>query len=384
MMWLQRVNPMRRIKPWLYLLGITLVMGMLVGADALTTGRGGEKTKSEPPKAIVGRLVGPVVMGTVDTNPQPVHYGGLPPVLSSGTISKVHVKDGDEVKAGDTLYEFDTTSLTPALELAQRSVEAAEIKVTEAVEKLALQNIQIENAEKMIPDAEDIEKRATRYIELVRKNLEKLYKVNGTAKEEWESTLNNEPAFFDAQSKLSKAQTELKAKRIELSTLRESLKLAAIMVNEAKAGLNQAKAQVDNAQNAINLCTIKAKIGGTVEQVSISPGVTLGISSVKPALWLIPAGPRIVRGEIEAEFAHRITPALIGKEVIIYDNTNPKLTYKGRVKYVSGTFLLKRSSEGPLGSDTRVLEALVEVTESQQPDKAPLRVGQRVRIDLGD
>jgi hypothetical protein len=99
---------------------------------------------------------------------------------------------------------------------------------------------------------------------------------------------------------------------------------------------------------------------------------------------LIPAGPRVVRAEIEADFAHRVSSKLIGKVVTIYDNTDPKLTYKGEVLRISDTFLLKRSAnEGFLGSDTRVLEAAIKVIEAAPADRPPLRIGQRVRVDLG-
>jgi hypothetical protein len=117
--------------------------------------------------------------------------------------------------------------------------------------------------------------------------------------------------------------------------------------------------------------------------VKISEGTTLGISSRDPALWLVPAGTRIVRGEIEAEFAHRVGDGLKGKEVTIADHTDPKLTYKGKVLRISDTFLPKRSSDGLLGNDTRVLEVRIEVVDAAPAGIPPLRVGQRVRVNLG-
>ena len=103
-------------------------------------------------------------------------------------------------------------------------------------------------------------------------------------------------------------------------------------------------------------------------------------------MWLIPAGPRIVRAEIEADFAHQVTKEILNKEVTIYDNTNPRLTYKGKVTRIGGTFLPKRSSsnEGLLtGQGTLALEADIEVLDAAPPGRPPLRVGQRVRVDLG-
>ena len=103
-----------------------------------------------------------------------------------------------------------------------------------------------------------------------------------------------------------------------------------------------------------------------------------------PALWLVPAGPRVVRAEVEAEFAHRIGPDRIGREVTITDHTDTNLAYKGVVRRISNTFLLKRANaENFLNGDTRVIEVVVEVKGSVSKDNPPLRVGQRVRVNLG-
>jgi multidrug resistance efflux pump len=145
-----------------------------------------------------------------------------------------------------------------------------------------------------------------------------------------------------------------------------------------------AQEEVKTAQTAINLCTVRAESAGTIERVTIGPGTTIGIGTRDAALWLIPAGTRIVRAEIEADFAHRVGKDIEGKEVTVYDNTNPQLTYKGKVLRVGDTFLPKRSAgENLLGNDTRVLEAIVEVAHPTPKDKPPLRVGQRVRVSLG-
>ncbi len=371
------------LRPILMCFAVTLLIGSLLGARAISGGNATD-TKAEAPKADAGKAGGPIVMGTVDSNPQPIHYGGLPAVLSSGTIAKVAVKEGDQVKAGDLLYEFDTTSLKGALEVAQSAVAVQRIKVDEAREKLRLHGTQVQNAESLLADAVRNEKLLSDFMALVERGLKVYYKNNNVDESMWASKLADEPTYFDARVKEQKAKSELNAKQAEVNILREGAKAAGIMVLQAEAGVKQAEAEVDRAQNAINQCRITAKIGGTIEQVTISPGTTLGISSVKPALWLIPEGPRVVRAEVEAEFAYRVSPELIGKEVTIFDNTNPKLTYTGKVKHISGTFLTKRSAnEGLLGSETRILEVMIAVTDATPAGKPPLRVGQRVRVDLG-
>jgi multidrug resistance efflux pump len=177
--------------------------------------------------------------------------------------------------------------------------------------------------------------------------------------------------------------SEWELKQHEQNTLKVAAEIIAIQIKQAEAVVSQAQAEAKKAQSAIDLCTIVAKIDGTIEQVTIGEGATLGVGTLKPALWLIPKGPRIVRAEIEADFAHRVSDKDLGREVTIFDNTDPKLTYKGKVLLISKTFLPKRSTEGILGSETRVLEAQIEVLDASPADRPPLRVGQRVRVDLG-
>jgi len=72
------------------------------------------------------------------------------------------------------------------------------------------------------------------------------------------------------------------------------------------------------------------------------------------ALWLIPAGPRVVRAEVEAEFARRVGPDIQGKTVTIYDHTDAGLTYTGTVRRPGTMFLPRRgNTDSFLGTDTR-------------------------------
>ena len=69
---------------------------------------------------------------------------------------------------------------------------------------------------------------------------------------------------------------------------------------------------------------------------------------------------------------------------MVFDNTDPRLTYKGKVRTIGGTFLPKRSAgDSLLNNETRVLEAVIEIADPAPANQPPLRVGQRVRVGLG-
>jgi multidrug resistance efflux pump len=372
---------MRRVRPAVYVFGVALAVGSLLGARALTAGNnGGDQPKTANP-AGNGKATGPVVLGTVDSDPQPVEYR-LPPVLQSGTVVEVIAKDGLEVKAGDKLYEFDSAIQRHDLAKAKVAVKMAQNKVEEAKEGEKQHAKKVEVTRQGVDLAKTKADLAGRQYHLIKNNIFSLYKAEKYDPMTWDDRLKDDPKAFDAQSAWNLADGEWKLKKAELAVLETAD--ATLLVKQAETGVKLAEEEQAKAQTAVDLCIVRAKTAGTVEQVTISPGTTLGVGTRAPALWLIPAGPRVVRAEVEPDFAHRVSNDLIGKEVTVYDNTDPKLTYKGTVRRIGSTFLLKRSSsDALLGNDTRVLEAVVEIADPAPAGRPPLRVGQRVRVNLG-
>ena len=53
-------------------------------------------------------------------------------------------------------------------------------------------------------------------------------------------------------------------------------------------------------------CAIKAPADGTLLRSLANVGETLGRNPQRPAPWFCPKGPRIIRAEVEQEFATRM------------------------------------------------------------------------------
>lgn len=363
----------------LYALGLALVIATIIGSKSLTGGNGAPDAKAVAP-ATRG---GPVVLGLVDTDPPPVGYG-LPPVLASGTVTVVHVKDGDEVKAGQPLYEFDATIQNADVKRAEAAVRTAQTKVGEAGEYVKQHTDTIEFARIAVKAAGHKATIAEAQHAYVNSKLEEVYKSDEKLypRNTWPELKKTSLDWVKTAGDYTVALNEwdvAKAKQAQVQRIDPQVK-----VKEAEAAVNQADAELAKAKSAVELCVVKAKTDGTVEQVTIGPGTTIGVGTRGHALWLIPNGPRVVRAEVEAEFAHRVGIELIGKTVTIADHTDPKLTYSGIVRRVPPVFLLKRAtSENFLGGDTRVIEVPIEVTDPSPAGKPPLRIGQRVRVNLG-
>jgi multidrug resistance efflux pump len=372
---------LRKMRPVILALGLALGVGALIGARSLTHGSGGADAAAKTAEAAHRATGGPVVLGLVDTDPPPVDYR-LPPVLPSGTVVKVHVKDGDEVKADQPLYEFDATIQEQDVKRAKAAVAYADTKVKEA-EELAKQHAEnVKVADQSVQASERKMELTRAFYKLVEKDVETFFRTEKIPEADWPERKKSNATLYKANVDYDTTVNELnltKAKRDQLKTANPQVK-----VDEAKAAVEQAKAELAKAQSAVDLCVVKAKAPGTIEQVTISPGTTMGVGTRAPALWLIPAGPRVVRAEVEAEFAHRVGPEIVGKTVTISDHTDPKLTYSGTVRRVPLVFMLKRASaENFLGGDTRVIEAVIEVTDPAPAGRPPLRIGQRVRVNLG-
>jgi membrane fusion protein, multidrug efflux system len=371
---------LRKMRPVIFALGLTLGIATLIGARSLTGGTGSDGS-GRPGDAAPRSATGPVVLGTVDTDPPPVDYR-LPPVLPSGTVVKVHVKDGDEVKAGQELYEFDSTMQQKDVKRAEATVEYAKTKVKEAEELVKQHTNSIKSAEIGVDAAKrkvEVTLRTHTYID---RKLEETYKANREPPDTWAELKKSSLDLIKASADYYAALGEQDVAKARLDQLNKAD--PTVKTKEAEAAVEQAKAELAKAQSAVEMCVVKAKSAGTVEQVTISAGTTMGVATRAPALWLIPNGPRVVRAEIEAEFAHRVGPDIVGKTVTITDHTDPKLTYSGTVRRVPNVYLLKRASaENFLGGDTRVLEAVIEVSDPAPANKPPLRIGQRVRVNLG-
>ncbi len=363
--------------------GVALV-GSLLGARLLGAGGGGgtDATGKSPPGPVPKDATGTVVLGTADSDPPPARYG-LPPVLQAGQVVEVYVKQGEEVKAGQKLYRFSAPLLEAKVSEAEKALGVARAKQAEAQgaadahpTTVAVQAQAVKAAEKKVE--------LTHKARLVGQfHAAEKYRNVTTDPKKQQELIDNDPDLYGLYVKFAEAELERDVAKAKFEAVKaaEDKQLARV-VAVAEAEVKRYEAAAATARELVEACTVTARVDGTVERVSVSPGDVMGISSQAPALVLIPAGPRVVRAEVEAEFASKIGPNQIGRQVIVHDFTDPKVTFKGVVRGpLGGSFLPRRANEGALvQNETRVLEVVIEVPEPAPAGKPPLRVGQRVRV----
>ena len=158
-----------------------------------------------------------------------------------------------------------------------------------------------------------------------------------------------------------------------LDAAKDQIASAQANIGAQQAAISVASAQVAQAQYNQELTIIRAPADGRIARRQANPGAGASTLNVTAMFDLEPNTQRIVRAEIvEAD----IPNVKIGQEVEIQPESNPDVTYVGKVLRRAAVFgARKLASDDPSQrSDERVVEVVVSA------DGAPLLVGQRVLV----
>jgi multidrug resistance efflux pump len=171
------------------------------------------------------------------------------------------------------------------------------------------------------------------------------------------------------------------AVRVEQAKLRElGLFDPSIQLKRAEAEEAAKKAQLDQAQLALDECTLSAPTDGQILQILIGTGSILTGHPSQPAILFAPAGKRIVRAEVEQEFANRLVE---GQSVVVQDEHGSGGIRHGKILRIADWYTRPRSQmqiAGPIvTNEVRTLECIVTL----DPGQASFRLGQRVRVTAG-
>jgi hypothetical protein len=387
---------MNRLRALPWAIGICLLALTLLGANRLlnpekSPGADGAKAGAKAPPSTGGTIA----LGTVDSDPPPVRVG--PPGIGMQlTVKQVFVneRDGKELAPGSKLVQFDDAIFQARLQQAKAELAAAQEMKKKAEAARQIHTIEFARQQEAIQGASTELKAAEETLRIGEEKLEAYLRV---AKD-----TSGQP-FTEAEKKKQREENvDLIQGRAKVDGLRkreadekrklEQLRLKPVDqdVAAAEAQIAGCNAKILEAQSAIDACLVKVPehlgVNGSTtaiaEQVFAAPGMTFGPSTREPLLRLIPTGRRVVRAEVDAEFAFRWADK-IGRKAVIYDANNFALTYEGTVSRIATAFLPKRSSfDSLIGSSGNVLECLIEVTDPAPPGKPPLRVGQPVRVAI--
>lgn len=345
-----------RLVRWFVGAGLLLLVGSFTLSALSLPG----SSRADSPGSSAPSAVKSVAVAFVDVE------GGVLPLYPTrpGRVVEVPFREGAEVKKGqvllrvdDTLAKIERNEAALALEGAkERLAQAKVLKTQHEMKTRALQAaVAVEQAK---------QKQAEAAAEKARKFLAD--RAGGSPED-----------VRIAERAVDAAKAGVRARQAELEGLLAvdagaAERLAAIDVR-AKEKL------LEKANYGVEECTVKAPGDGTVLRAMVNVGETLGTNPRGPALWFCPQGPRIVRAEVEQEFA---TNVAIGQTARIQDDATGGGEWIGKVTRVSDWYTHRRSilMEPMQFNDVRTLEVIIAVDPTTK--SAPLRIGQRVRVTL--
>lgn len=290
--------------------------------------------------------------------------GGVTPLypIQPGKVLAIPARENTEVEAGDILIRMDDTLQKAQLEEAKADVQAGQSQLDQAKVMFAQHELKI-NGQKSAIEAKRSEMAAA-----------------VAKKDQAERLASNKLASNDDVN----AATAI-VKALEFAVEGETIKLKGIQaldphlpVNLATNDLTARRARLQKAEYALGECSLKAPFKGTILRINTSVGETLGANPRIPAIMFCPTAKRIIRAEVEQEFAGKI--ALNQVAVIQDDCSSSEITWRGKVVRISDWFTHRRSIllEPLQFNDVRTLECIVEL----DPGQPLLRIGQRVRVQL--
>jgi multidrug resistance efflux pump len=361
--------PAPPVRTWFrltWLLGVVLLTTSLVGASRVLNSRPTAADPKVPAERSFSGPPGVVCLGTVDLDAAPGGFIPLAPI-QAGEVVDVHAYEGQPVKKGDLLLRVDDESQVQLVALAEVGVRLAESQFAQA---------------QVLPERykAGVEAQQAAIAAGKHKLLAAEYRLSR------QRYLFNLATPQSNPDEINAATEEVNAGKSVVAT--EEAKLREVQANkpdskvrEAEENVALARQRLEQARLALKKCALEAPIDGTVLRINVAKGALVGPQSRQAPVLFAPAGPRLVRADVDQEFAHRVQA---GMTAVVQDEASGQSTWQGRVKRLGAAFLPKRSAGGPEafalgGSETRVLECVIELDAGQ-----PLpMLGQKVRVNIG-
>jgi multidrug resistance efflux pump len=283
--------------------------------------------------------------------------------VRSGRITEVLAEEGKEFPAGAPLLRIDDT-------LAKIQVAEARIDLAAAQERLTQAKRLEDQHQKRIKAQKAAIAAARREVDAARA---KASKARRFAEKKIDATPEDVKA---AEAVVAKAEAGVRVEEAKLELLESADSTAAVRL--ADLDVQSKRKQLEKAEYGLEQCTVTAPEKGSVLRCLVRRGEVLGPNPQQPALIFCPSKPRIVRAEVEQEFATRIA---IGQKASIVDYATGRGDWRGTVAQVSDWYTQRRSVlHEPLQyNDVRTLEVIINL---QPNPKQPLRIGQRVLVTL--
>lgn len=286
----------------------------------------------------------------------------LYPVVS-GRVAEVMVSENEPVAAGAPLLKVDDRLATIKVRQAQADLDAAQAQLA------LVRRVPEQHADRLAQQQSAVaamqSKLAAARHGLTRK--QNLHNAKHLAVEEVRAA---EEQIKELEAALSAEQ----AKLAELTKVDPTSEVA-----RAEAAVAAKQGLLDEARHQLDECTLRAPAAGSVLRLHVGIGDVLAARPTQPAVLFCPAKARVVRVEVEQEYAARVAA---NQRAVIEDDGHGPGRWQGRVVRLSDWYTRRRSvlNEPAQQNDVRTLECIV-LLDAGQPQP---RIGQRMRVTIGD
>ena len=211
--------------------------------------------------------------------------------LQPGRVVKVFAHDGDAVEADAPLFTMDDKMAMDQIDAAEADLRNAQLQLEEA-QKFVAQHQQQIDGQKQAVEARKQEAAAGRA------KADEAEKLHGSQNASAE-TVRARPTRRRKLWKRRRRGEEAKLHILELDD-------PSLAVKRAENAVEAKQSQLRKAQMGLRECTVWAPAKGVVERMDVSEGESLGPNPRQPAVMFAADGPRIVRAEVEQEWAGHV------------------------------------------------------------------------------
>lgn len=338
-----------------YVLSLLAIAGICLAAYTVVKG-GKHPPPAQPVAAPAEAPFDTYVAGAglVESSTENIAIGTFVP----GIVTRVYVRPGAEVKAGEPLFTIDDRAMRAELAVREASLATANGQLAKL---LALPRVEeIPAAEARVKEAEANLGDMTSQLRI------------------WESVTDKRAITEDELNRRRFAAKTAEARLAEARAALDLLKAGAFKpdIDVARAQVAAAQALVASIKTDIERLTVKAPVDGRVLQVKIRPGEFAQAGPLQEPLMLFGATARLhVRVDIDENDAWRIRP---GSRAVVFVRGNNTLRSEARFERIEPFVVPKRSLTGASVErvDTRVLQVLF----SFAGDTLPVYVGQQMDV----
>lgn len=289
----------------------------------------------------------------------------------SGRVAEVPVRENDTVPAGAVLLRLDDRAARSRTVEARAVLEASLALLAKAEKVPEQHRARIGEQELALRVARDRTAVAQHTLAARRER----QRTEAIGRHRPDPVTAKEVA--SAAGRITELQNveRLEEKKLSALQLRDPM----VDVAHAKADVETMRARLLQAEQVLEEHVLRAPEAGRVLRVYATPGELLSAQPKRMAVHFCPDRPRVIRAEVEQQFAGRVR---VGLPVLVEDDGPAGGTWHGHVMRVADWYTQRRlvNEEQLQLKDVRTLECLIALDTGQPP----LRIGQRVRVTITD